>query len=191
MLSAVDSSISAPGHIQQIPSIEISWIRGWTRYEWDSVSRSYQRYVEIRESKLYICKCFRFEKDDDDNSVIFPIRLTRDKRQFDHVNLLLLSDGEGNSHYCLIKDMSSLIAHRTKHNGRTYVCDYCIHPFTSEKALNNHIPLCSVPLSPTGQISRWNEQMAIVQKYLSNTSSSICNICRFWKYTGTYRRMYP
>ena len=99
-------------------------------------------YRDLRIKNCVSVNVFGFEKHDDENS-IFPIRLTRDQLEFDHINFLLLLDGEGNFHYCLIKDMNSLIAHRTKHRGRTYVCDHGIHPFTSEKALNNHILLCS------------------------------------------------
>ena len=38
--------------------------------------------------------------------------------------------------------MSSLVAHRSKHNGVTHVCNSCLHPFSDPSALENHIPFC-------------------------------------------------
>ena len=44
-----------------------------------------------------------------------------------HVNQLLLDEeGSDKRHYILIKNMSSLVAHRTHHNGQTYVMDVSI-----------------------------------------------------------------
>ena len=38
--------------------------------------------------------------------------------------------------------MSALVCHRTKHNGATFVCNSCLHPFTSQQVLDNHISYC-------------------------------------------------
>jgi len=61
-----------------------------------------------------------------------------------HVNLLLLEDADNPSkqHYVWIKNMSALVSHRTKHNGATFVCNSCLHPFVSQTVLDNHIPYC-------------------------------------------------
>ena len=59
------------------------------------------------------------------------------------VHLLLLTDGDS-YHYTLIRDMSRLVAGRTKHNGLTHVCPYCLHPFTQQHVLDNHIFNCSI-----------------------------------------------
>ena len=61
-----------------------------------------------------------------------------------HVNLLLLEDESNPSkrHYTHIKNMSALVAHRTKHNGTTYVCNSCLHPFSKQDILDRHIPYC-------------------------------------------------
>jgi len=59
-----------------------------------------------------------------------------------HVNLLLFQDESNPSkrHYTHIKNMSALVAHRTKHNGTTYVCNSCLHPFSKQDILDRHIP---------------------------------------------------
>jgi len=61
-----------------------------------------------------------------------------------HVNLLLLEDANTPSkrHYVWIKNMSALVSHRTKHNGATFVCNSCLHPFMYQRVLDEHIPYC-------------------------------------------------
>jgi len=59
------------------------------------------------------------------------------------VNLLLLEDDMSTKrHYVWISDMSRLIAGRTKYHGKTYVCNSCLHPFSSQRVLDNHVPFC-------------------------------------------------
>ena len=38
--------------------------------------------------------------------------------------------------------MSSLVAHRSKHKGSTYVCNSCIHPFSDPTTPETYIPFC-------------------------------------------------
>jgi len=38
--------------------------------------------------------------------------------------------------------MSRLVAGRTKYNGATFVCNSCLHPFSSQKVLERHTPYC-------------------------------------------------
>jgi len=65
--------------------------------------------------------------------------LSSHKERQHHVNLLLLEEPEtGKSHYTWIRDMS----HRTNHNGKTYVCNSCLHPFTTKEAHDNHLSYC-------------------------------------------------
>jgi len=61
-----------------------------------------------------------------------------------HVNLLLLEDADNPSkrHYVWIKNLSALVSHRTKYNGATFVCNSCLHPFTSQRVVDEHIPYC-------------------------------------------------
>ena len=60
-----------------------------------------------------------------------------------HINLLLLEDVVlSKRHYVWISDMSRLVAGRTKHDGKTYICNSCLHPFTNQRILDNHVPFC-------------------------------------------------
>jgi len=61
-----------------------------------------------------------------------------------HVNLLLLEDADNPSkqHYVWIKNMSALVSHRTNSQHATFVCNSCLHPFTSQRVLDDHIPYC-------------------------------------------------
>jgi len=38
--------------------------------------------------------------------------------------------------------MSRLLSHRTKHDGKTYVCNHCLHPFRAKEAHGNHLSYC-------------------------------------------------
>ena len=58
-----------------------------------------------------------------------------------HVNLLLLSDGE-KQHYCLIKNLSRLIAQRSSHPRASHACVYCLHVFCRADLLAEHVPHC-------------------------------------------------
>ena len=79
---------------------------------------------------------FGYEKE------IFPIRITQ-KRGLPHVNLLLISE-QDKQHYCLIKHFSRLMGNRTKNTNKTFYCNYCLHGYSKEKMLKEHIPMCDV-----------------------------------------------
>jgi len=58
---------------------------------------------------------------------------------------LLLTDDESNAqHYVLIRDLLRLVSGRSKHDGKTFVCQYCLHCFRRESTLTEHVPQCSV-----------------------------------------------
>jgi len=59
-----------------------------------------------------------------------------------HANLMLLSKGD-NFHYTLVTNLSRLVGGSTHHNGMTFVCPYCLHPFRYKHCLQNHLPECS------------------------------------------------
>lgn len=73
---------------------------------------------------------------------IVPLYITNSPRE-NHVRLLLLTNSTGNRHYILIKKLSALIAHRTKHQHQSYICDRCIHPFSKKIYYDEHLPMCS------------------------------------------------
>lgn len=49
---------------------------------------------------------------------IFPMRITKEKNQFHHINLLYLKDGD-KTHYCLIKNLNTFLQKTKKSN-----CNY-------------------------------------------------------------------
>ena len=58
---------------------------------------------------------------------------------------MLLTDDESNAqHYVLIRDLLRLVSGRSKHDGKTFVCQYCLHCFRRESTLTEHVPQCSV-----------------------------------------------
>ena len=62
-----------------------------------------------------------------------------------HVNLLLSHDNKtSKSHYTLVRDLSRLVAGRTKTHAKAHVCPYCLYCFTNPNLLKNHIPECSI-----------------------------------------------
>ena len=83
---------------------------------------------------------------DEEEEDFFPIYQSPNRTRQHHVNLLLLTSypNSDQSHYTLIRSLSRLVSHRTKHDGRTYVCEYCLHPFELEKSLEKHLPNCRI-----------------------------------------------
>jgi hypothetical protein len=60
----------------------------------------------------------------------------------DHMELLLVEDDEGNTHYVLVRDVSMLLSslHKTQH--RTYYCLGCLNGFNSQERLDELIETC-------------------------------------------------
>ena len=74
-----------------------------------------------------------------------PLQVTEYRDRPHHVNLLLLHDNKtSKSHYTLVRDLSILVAGRTKTHAKACVCPYCLYCFTYQNLLKNHIPECSI-----------------------------------------------
>ena len=56
----------------------------------------------------------------------------------------MISNNEGKFHYFLIRDLSALVFGRTKHNGYTHVCQYCLCCFSEARLLTAQLPDCFV-----------------------------------------------
>ena len=80
-----------------------------------------------------------------------------------HVNLLLLSQGD-KRHYVLVKNLSRLVAHRTNHDGQTFVCPYCLHPFAQQSGLDNHLPACGQHPAQTVRYPKEGENILKFEK---------------------------
>jgi len=87
-----------------------------------------------------------WDADDSDRQQLseFTIEYVSPERERDkQINLLLLQDDVSSKrHYVWISNMSRLVAGRTKYDGKTYVCNSCLHPFSNQRVLDNHIPFC-------------------------------------------------
>lgn len=70
--------------------------------------------------------------------IVGPLHYSKNK-QLIHINLLLLSDNSGKTHYCWIKDMSRLLLSQINRNkSKKYFCDGCLQYFYSQGKLNVH-----------------------------------------------------
>ena len=85
---------------------------------------------------------YTWDKDRD----IVPLFVSKHHYRQHEVDLLLAytTDDQGNEkwHYVTIRDMSKLVAHRSKHDGKTFVCRHCVHPFRYEHTYLNHLEDC-------------------------------------------------
>jgi hypothetical protein len=73
---------------------------------------------------------------------VYPLRISKYERE-NPINMLLISDGT-KQHYCLIKDMSRLLASQaTKKHQKRYYCLRCLNGFASEDSLTKHKECCS------------------------------------------------
>lgn len=72
---------------------------------------------------------------------IYPVYISKKSTPEFLVNLLYISN-EKQSHFCLIKDFSRLMAHLTNHHGKAYYCFRCLHRFSTTERLSNHRALC-------------------------------------------------
>ncbi|XP_036140462.1 uncharacterized protein LOC118644854 [Monomorium pharaonis] len=75
---------------------------------------------------------------------ILPLRLSNDKKE-KHVNLLYVQNPHEDSvgHFVWIKNLSRLISSQlSKHDGKRYICDRCLHYFSSCERLQSHTVDC-------------------------------------------------
>ncbi|XP_076638299.1 uncharacterized protein LOC143350233 [Colletes latitarsis] len=73
-----------------------------------------------------------------ENKKVLPIRVT-DKKMERHVNLLYLEGANDVGHFAWIQNLSRLVCTQlSKHNGRKYFCDRCLHYFSSNEKLEAH-----------------------------------------------------
>lgn len=111
---------------------------------------------------------FGYEKDQK-HEEIFPLRITVHKNRKNHVNLLMLTNEQGNTHYCLVKDLSRLLSYSTKHNGKKFYCIFCLHRFSNKSLLDKHEPICAPYGVQKTRLPYGNEKWEYFKNYtLSN-----------------------
>lgn len=70
--------------------------------------------------------------------IVGPLRHTPKRREL-HINLLYISDGDGNGHYCWIKNLSKLVSSQiSKYAHAKFICDGCLLYFSKEIHLKLH-----------------------------------------------------
>ena len=73
---------------------------------------------------------------------VYPLKVSKYTGCEHDIILLLLKDGE-NSHYCLVKNMSALIASQiNNHKGTRHICLNCFNSFKTVNKLDNHKEYC-------------------------------------------------
>lgn len=71
---------------------------------------------------------------------IYPIRYSKHENAID---LLYITNEEGNSHYCLINDFSRLVGSQiSKHKGKVYFCKNCMNHFNDKPTPQGHQERC-------------------------------------------------
>ena len=68
----------------------------------------------------------------------YPLRLSKLTETAKHIDLLLLENEEGQSHYCWIKNFSRFAAQNSNRNTAHY-CRHCLYGFPSQQKLDDHI----------------------------------------------------
>ena len=73
---------------------------------------------------------------------VYPLKVSKYTGCEHDIDLLLIKDGD-NSHYCLIKNMSALLASQiNNHKGSRHICRNCLSGFNAPDTLNKHKEYC-------------------------------------------------
>jgi len=79
---------------------------------------------------------------DYDDKYIAPLYASKHRNRQHHANLLLIENEHGDTHYILVSNLSASVADRTKYEGKTFVCPYCLHCMSQDHVLKKHLNLC-------------------------------------------------
>ncbi|CAB4024618.1 Hypothetical predicted protein [Paramuricea clavata] len=71
----------------------------------------------------------------------YPIRNSKAKYD-EHMELLLLGNGEGNNHYVLIKDVNRMLFSVSGYTHKKHFCLHCLHSCVSKESLEKHKETC-------------------------------------------------
>ena len=71
-------------------------------------------------------------------NTLYPLYRTNYNDRDYEIDLLYL-EKDGNTHYCLIKDLESLLG-QNRH--RAFICKNCMQRFSNQQALSNHQSIC-------------------------------------------------
>ena len=78
-----------------------------------------------------------------DGKIVYPLRNSNNMDREHKISLMLI-EKDGVKHYCLVKNISALLASQvSKDKRKRYFCDRCLNPFWCEESLNKHLEYCS------------------------------------------------
>ena len=119
---------------QRIKRVNKQFIEGldYTNIEFPVSQRQYNEIEKQNDIRINV---FGYEK-----GQTFPIHISKEEFK-DQVNLLLTTKDE-KKHYILINDFNSFMYNQSKHKERKHFCMHCLHFFSSERILSNHIKNC-------------------------------------------------
>ena len=84
-----------------------------------------------------------------ENNEVFPLYASKHRDRKYHINLLMISNSEGKEgkfYYLLVRASSALVHGRTKYDGYTHVCPYCLYCFSQARLLTAHLRIApSIP----------------------------------------------
>ena len=76
------------------------------------------------------------------NERVYPLKISKYSGSKHDITLLLMKDGD-NSHYCLVKNISALLATQiNNHKGSRHFCLNCFNGFNTPESLNKHKEYC-------------------------------------------------
>ena len=74
---------------------------------------------------------------------VYPLRVSEHAHIRKHNIILLLIEGDGVNHYCLVKNSSRLLSKQiSAHKEGTHICYRCLNPFWTHKSLEKHWEYC-------------------------------------------------
>jgi len=79
----------------------------------------------------------------EDEREFVPIRTSKFCNQRKHHVIPLVLTDQDKFHYTCVQHLSRLVGCRSKHEHKTHVCQYCLHPFRNEDTLSEHLPVFS------------------------------------------------
>lgn len=91
-------------------------------------------YKTIENQNEFSINIFSYDKKE---QYFYPLYYSH-KNSKEAINLLFLDN-----HYTLIKDFSRLLSDQTKHDGKTYFCNQCMHGYSTKTAFDNHEIYCT------------------------------------------------
>ena len=72
---------------------------------------------------------------------LFPLHAKKKSNKLELI-VLLIKNGNNESHYVLNKDFNRLMYSKTKHKDKKHFCMACLQNFTTKEILNNHRERC-------------------------------------------------